>query len=69
MARDKFNAEMIAEQIKRNVREVDSGAITWEQFTARQRQAWDSVSMGEPNIIGSACDKRHMAVHKHLNRE
>ena len=56
------DAQRIAAQIDANVKAVDAGSITWSEFGNRNRAAWDEVARGEMNIIGSACDKRHMAV-------
>ena len=60
-------AKQVAAQIKANVADVDAGRITWAEFTTRQRAAWDSVSRGELSIVGSACSRRLMAVHKALS--
>ena len=55
-------ARQVAQQINENVSAVDSGRITWPEFSDRQRAAWDSVSRGEMNIIGSACYRRMQSV-------
>lgn len=55
-------AAKVAADIKANVDAVDAGRITWDEFSARQRAAWDSVSRGELSIIGSACHRRMAAV-------
>lgn len=52
----------IAAQINTNAEDVDEHRITWDEFSARNRAAWDSVSRGELSIIGSACHRRVMAV-------
>lgn len=59
-------ASQVADAIKANVEDVDAGRITWSEFGERQRKAWDSVARGELNIIGSACYRRHLAVHRAL---
>jgi hypothetical protein len=55
-------AEAIAARIEENVRAMYAKEISFEEFSARNRAAWDDVSMGEPNVIGSACSRRHIAV-------
>ena len=61
-----FNAKAIARHINRNVAALDAGRISFEEFSALQRAAWDAVARGEQNIIGSACSRRHLAVVKAL---
>lgn len=63
----KFNAQAAAAQIESNVSRVNAKSITWAEFGELQRAAWDAVSQGEMNIIGSECNKRHAAVIKLLN--
>ena len=36
-------AAKVAAQIDANVSELNSGQITWEEFTRRQFAAWDAV--------------------------
>lgn len=63
-----MTAAQIAQRIAQNVADVDADRITWDEFSKRNRAAWDDVAQGELNIIGSACDKRHMAVKRELAR-
>ncbi len=56
-------ASRVAAEISDNVKAVDACAITWDEFSARQRKAWDSVTRGELNIIASACHRRMATVH------
>lgn len=62
----RFDAASIAARIAENTRLVSANKISWEEFSQRQRAAWDAVSLGELNIIGSACCRRHDAVHAAL---
>ena len=59
-------AKQVAAQIKANVADVDAGRITWAEFGIRQRAAWEAAERGELSIIGSACSRRLIAVHKAL---
>jgi hypothetical protein len=67
MATAKFNPQAIAERIERNVADVDTGRISWAEFSQRNRAAWDEASRGELCIIGSAASRRVQQVHKALN--
>jgi hypothetical protein len=68
MANAKFSAYAVAQQIKQNVRDVDAGAISWGEFSERNRAAWAQADCGELCIIGSAASRRVMAVHAALQR-
>lgn len=64
----KFNAAQVATRIADNVRAVDSGAIDWAEFSARQRAAWGEADKGELCVIGSAASRRVQAVHAALKQ-
>jgi len=59
-------AREVARRIHQNVKDVDAGRITWDEFSARQRAAWDSVIRGDLAVIGSACSRRLAAVNRAL---
>lgn len=65
---DSKEAKRIARMITKNVRAFEAGILDYEQFGLVNRATWELVSRGEANIIGSACDKRHMAVQRQLER-
>ena len=58
--------KQVAAQISENVRALDADEISLAEFDVRQRAAWDQVARGEPNIIGSACSRRHVRVVRYL---
>ncbi len=61
-----YTAKQIAEMIKANVKAVDNGVITWEQFGTVNRATWDLAYRGELPIVGGACARRAAQVSKHL---
>lgn len=61
------NAARIANMIRANVAAVDSGRITWDQFSIVNRATWELADRNEPCIIGSACSRRVAAVQRALN--
>jgi len=63
-----FNPATIAAAIKDNIRLLSTHSISWDEFSVLQRATWDLVSQGEDRIIGSECDKRHMAVSVAMQR-
>jgi hypothetical protein len=63
-----FNAAAVAQQIKRNVSDVDAGLIDWTKFSKRQRAAWLLADQGQLCINGSAAQKRVLAVHAALKQ-
>lgn len=64
----KFNAEAMAERLSRNVMDLNSDAITWDQFRRRIRAAPDLAARGELNIAGTDFERRHRQVQEHLGR-
>ena len=63
-----FDPRPIAESIRANSADIGARRITWAEFSARQCAAWDRATLGEPNVMGSACDRRMMAVKSLLTR-
>ena len=63
MATQGFDPRRLAATILHNVEDVDANRITWDEFSARNRAAWDEAMAGEMCIVGSACAKRVSAVH------
>ena len=64
----KFDPQAIAARIAQNAHDVDAGRITWEEFSARNNAAWREADRGELCIMGSAADRRVMAVHRALQQ-
>jgi hypothetical protein len=63
-----FNPEAMAQRIARNVMELNSDEITWEQFKRRYRATPDLVARGESNIAPTDVDRRYKLVQEHLGR-
>ena len=63
-----FTTRRIAAMIQANVKAVDSGKITWDQFGVVNEATWRLADRGELCIIGSQASRRVMAVTKILNR-
>jgi len=64
----RFTARRIAAMIEANVKAVDSGNITWDQFGVVNEATWRLADRGELCIIGSQASRRCAAVSKILNR-
>jgi len=64
----KFNAEAMAERLARNVMDLNSDAITGDEFKRRNRAALDLVARGELNIAGTDFERRQREVQEHLGR-
>lgn len=59
--------KQIAKMIQANVKAVDEGTITWEQFHVVNRATWDLAYEGQLPIIGSRAARRAANVTKYLN--
>lgn len=57
-----------AAKIESNIRDFDARRITYDEFHARQASVWNEVNRGEPNVIGTACCRRNLAVKAALAR-
>jgi hypothetical protein len=64
----KFNAEAMAQRLALNVLELNTDAITWDQFRRRIRAAPDPVARGEMNIARTDFERRHRQVQEHLGQ-
>lgn len=63
-----FNAEAMAQRIARNVMDLNSDAITWDQFKQRYRATPDLVARGESDIAPTDFERRYRQVQEHLGR-
>lgn len=61
-----YTAKQIAKMIQANVDAVNAKKITWEQFGVVNRATWELADRGELAIMGSACDRRVMAVKREM---
>lgn len=57
--------QQIAQAIAANAAAAQAGC-DWQAFNAEAFRLWDLVSRGEPRIAGSACNRRHVRVHRLL---
>lgn len=57
--------KQIAHAIAANAAAARPGC-DWNAFSTEARRLWDLVSRGEPRIAGTACDRRHVRVHRYL---
>ena len=64
----KLSPEAIAQLLALNIKALNSDAITWQEFGQRKLAIWDLAAQGEPNIVGTACERLHMQVQEHLDR-
>jgi hypothetical protein len=64
----KMDSKQIAAKIVRNVKRVNAGMITWDEFGKLNRATWMLADRGEPCVMGSECDKRVMAVRRWVER-
>ena len=64
----KFNPEAMAERLARNVMDLNSDAITWDEFKRRNRAASELVARGELNIAVNDIERRHRQVQEHLDQ-
>jgi len=64
-----YTVKQIAAMIRANVAAVDSGVITWEQFSRVNRETWDLATRGALPIIGTPASRRMDAVHRELRSE
>ena len=62
-----YTSKQIARMILANVRAMDSGKITWQQFGVVNRATWQLADRDELCIIGSAASRRVCAVQRELN--
>lgn len=60
-----MNLQQIAQAIAANAAACRTGC-NWTAHHAEAFRLWDLVSRGEPRIAGSACDRRHVRVHRLL---
>ena len=63
-----YTSKQIARMILANVRAMNSGIITWQQFGVVNRATWELADRGELCIIGSACSRRVERVQRELDR-
>ncbi|MBE0624434.1 MAG: hypothetical protein IH606_06450 [Burkholderiales bacterium] len=64
----KFDAEAMAQRLARNVMDLNSDAISWDEFKRRYRAAPDLVARGESNIARNDFERRYRQVQEHLNQ-
>lgn len=62
-----YGPKRIAAMIRANVAAMESGVITWAQFSIVQRATWELADRGEDCVIGSPCSRRVHNVQKALN--
>jgi len=63
-----FDAEAMALRLARNVMDLNSDAITWDQFKRRYRAAPDLVARGEGTLAPTDFKRRYREVQEHLGR-
>ena len=64
-----YTAKQIAKMIRENVKAVDQGRITWEQFGLVNRATWELADRGELCIIGSRAARFCAMVSKELRND
>jgi hypothetical protein len=63
-----FNPEAMAARLARNVMDLNSDAITWDEFKRRNRAASDLVARGELSVAVNDFEHRHSQVQEHLDQ-